>query len=264
MCLIVLSLNEHPDYPLIVAANRDEFYERKSAPASFWSDHPEILGGRDLVACGTWLAMNRNGRVAMVTNYRDLSRYKPDAPSRGGLVTDYLLSDAHPLAYMDDVAGRGHLYNGFNLIVGNPRELYYYSNYGDGVKAIPPGLHGISNHLLNTPWPKVRKATQAIGTLIRNGVGDPEVLLDALYDDEVAADNELPDTGVGLERERQLSSVFIKSPGYGSRSSTVILVNRDNEVQFAERVYDPADFSYSGQSYTFQIGASRVSGSRTS
>lgn len=189
----------------------------------------------------------------MVTNYRDLSRIKPDAPSRGGLVTDYLLSDVHPLAYMEEVARRGHLYNGFNLIVGNPRELYYYSNYGEGVAAIPPGLHGISNHLLNTPWPKVRRATQAIGTLIRNGVGDAEPILDALYDDTTAADHELPDTGVGLERERQLSSVFIKSPGYGSRSSTVILVNRNNQARFAERVYNPADFSFSGQSFAFEI-----------
>lgn len=253
MCLIVLSLNEHPDYPLIVAANRDEFYDRKTAPASFWSDHPEILGGRDLVACGTWLAMNRNGRIAMVTNYRDFSRQIPDAPSRGGLVTDYLMSDAHPHAYMQDVARRGHRYNGFNLIVGNPRELYYYSNYADGVAPVPPGLHGISNHLLNTPWPKVRRATQTIGALIRDGIGKPEPFLDALYDDATAADDELPDTGVGLERERQLSSVFIKSPGYGSRCSTVVLVDRNNQVRFVERVYNPADFSYSGQSFTFRI-----------
>jgi uncharacterized protein with NRDE domain len=262
MCLIVLSLNEHPDYPLIVAANRDEFYERKSASAAVWSDHPEILGGRDLVAHGTWLAMHRNGRVAMVTNYRDLSRYRPDAPSRGGLVTDYLLSDMHPLAYMEDVARRGDQYNGFNLIIGNPRELYYYSNYGNGITAVPPGLHGISNALLNTPWPKVRRATQTIGSLIRSGVGDPDPYLDALYDDVTAPDKELPDTGVGLERERQLSSVFIKSPGYGSRSSTVILVGRDNQVLFAERVYNPADFSYSGKAFAFQVGSgdfSRIS-----
>lgn len=253
MCLIVLSLNEHPEYPLIVAANRDEFYDRKTAPAAFWEDHPEILGGRDLVAYGTWLAMNRNGRVAMVTNYRDLSRQKKDAPSRGELVTDYLLSDLHPLAYMEEVARRGDEYNGFNLIVGNPRELYYYSNYGDGVTAVRPGLHGISNHLLNTPWPKVRKATQTIGGLIRNGVADPEPFLDALYDDTTAPDEELPDTGVGLDWERRLSSVFIKSKGYGSRCSTVIQVDRDNRVRFTERVYDPADFSYSGQSFTFEI-----------
>ncbi|HEY8512333.1 MAG TPA: NRDE family protein [Cyclobacteriaceae bacterium] len=258
MCLIVLSLNEHPDYPLIVAANRDEFYERKSASAAFWSDHPEILGGRDLVANGTWLAMHRNGRVAMVTNYRDLTRYRPDAPSRGGLVTDFLLSEQQPLAYLEDVARRSHLYNGFNLIVGNPHELYYYSNYGNGITAIPPGLHGISNALLNTPWPKVRKATQTIGTLIRDRVGNPDTYLDALYDDVTAPDNELPDTGVGLERERQLSSVFIKSPGYGSRSSTVILVDRNNQVRFSERVYNPADFSYSRQAFTFRVGSGAV------
>src|SRR5690606_23062975 len=144
---------------------------------------------------------------------------------------DFLLSEKHPLAYLEDVAQRAHLYNGFNLIVGNPRELYYYSNYGNGITAVPPGLHGISNALLNTPWPKVRRATQNVETLIRNRVGDPDSYLDVLYDDMTAPDHELPDTGVGLERERQLSSIFIKSPGYGSRSSTVILVDRENQVK---------------------------------
>src|SRR5690606_40646127 len=123
MCLIVLSLNEHPEYPLIVAANRDEFYGRKTARAAFCEDRPEILGGRDLVACGTWLAMNRNGRVAMVTNYRDLSRQKKDAPSRGELVTYYLLSVLHALAYMEEVARRGDENNVSNVITLNPQEV---------------------------------------------------------------------------------------------------------------------------------------------
>lgn len=252
MCLIVISLNNHPDYKLIVAANRDEFYKRETAFAHYWKDHPEVLGGRDLQAGGTWLAMNVNGRISMVTNYRDLSRVKAEAPSRGHLVSDYVLSTEHPLKYMERVAARGDQYNGFNLITGSPDELYYYSNYGDGVTAVPPGLHGISNHLLGTPWPKVKRALQKVDDILKNAV-EVEGLLDAMYDDAVARDEELPDTGVGLELERELSSIFIKTRGYGSRNTTVITVDRANQVQFVERAYNPVDFSYTTQSFDFRI-----------
>lgn len=252
MCLIVISLNNHPDYKLIVTANRDEFYKRETASAQYWEDHPEVLGGRDLRAGGTWLAMNVNGRIGMVTNYRDLSRVKAEAPSRGHLVSDYVLSTEHPLKYMERVAVKGEQYNGFNLIAGSPDELYYYSNYGEGVTAVPPGLHGISNHLLGTPWPKVKRALQKVDGLLKNAI-DVEGLLDAMYDDVVARDEELPDTGVGLELERELSSMFIKTRGYGSRNTTVITVDRANHVQFVERTYHPVDFSYTTQSFDFHI-----------
>lgn len=253
MCLIVVALNEHPDYSLIVVANRDEFYDRGTAPANFWEDHPEVLGGRDLQACGTWLAMNVNGRISMVTNYRDPSRINPDAPSRGQLVTDYVLSTDRPLRYMEQVALKGDGYNGFNLLVGSPKELYYYSNYGNGVAAVPPGLHGLSNHLLDTPWPKVKNALQKVRPILNASPIEPERLLDVMYDDAVAPEAELPDTGIGPELERRLSSMFIKSQGYGSRSTTVVLVDRTYHVQFVERVYNTADFTYTAQSFDFQI-----------
>ena len=155
MCLIFISLNDHPDYRLIVAANRDEFYERKTHPAQFWNDHTNILGGRDLEANGTWMAMAKNGKISMVTNYRDLQNLKKQAPSRGQLVADYLVNGDRPEGYLKEVESKGKNYNGFNLIVGTPNELFYYSNYKNGIEKISDGLHGLSNHLLNTSWPKV-------------------------------------------------------------------------------------------------------------
>jgi uncharacterized protein with NRDE domain len=253
MCLIFLSIQDHPRYKLIVAANRDEFYQRRTAAAAYWNDHPEILGGRDLEAQGTWMAMNRNGRIAMVTNYRDLQNLKTVAPSRGALVTDYLLETNSPENYLTQVASKGNQYNGFNLVVGSPEELWYNSNYKKGVEQLSPGLHGLSNHLLDTPWPKVERGLEKMKKLVTANEIVSSQLFDVLFDDAVAPDNRLPDTGIGLERERALSSMFIKSPGYGTRCSTVILIDQNNSVQFSERVYDLQTFAYSQKDFDFII-----------
>lgn len=254
MCLIFLSLNDHPDYKLIVAANRDEFYSRKTTSAHFWEDQPAILGGRDMEAGGTWMAINKSGKISMVTNYRDLSNIDPKAPSRGHLVSDYLIECYRPLQYLENVASNGKKYNGFNLIVGNPNELYYYSNYKKGIEPVHPGIHGLSNHLLDTPWPKVENGLKKMKHLMRMPDVDANLLLDAMYDDRRAPDETLPDTGVGLERERALSSMFIKSPGYGSRSSTVLLVDRSDNALFVERVYDLETFQYTVQVFNLDLG----------
>lgn len=253
MCLIFLSLNNHPTYKLVVAANRDEFYNRKTAPASFWKDHTNIVGGRDLEAMGTWMAMSKQGKISLVTNYRDLTNIKPQAPSRGQLVTDYLLENRSPKDYLEHVETKGKAYNGFNLIVGSAAELYYYSNYKGGVEKIESGLHGLSNHLLDTPWPKVTRGIEKMKTLLASTKIDPVKLFDLLYDDQRAPDEKLPDTGVGLERERMLSSMFIKSPNYGTRCSTVVLVDQNDNVHFIERVYDLSTFEYTTQSFEFKI-----------
>lgn len=253
MCLIFISLRNNPTYKLIVAANRDEFYNRKTAPAHFWEDHPGVLGGRDLEASGTWLGVNRNGRISMITNYRDLKNIKPQAPSRGKLVSEYLLRQGGPDEYLQGVAAEAPNYNGFNLIVGDTDALFYYSNYKNSIEPLSAGLHGLSNHLLNTPWPKVKKGLQKFQPLLNDTVVNPDHLLDALYDAEVAVDAELPDTGIGLERERLLSSMFIKSPGYGSRSSTVVMVDNLNNVQFVERTYSLPSFEYTTRSFEFTI-----------
>ncbi len=264
MCLILFSFNQHRSYKLIVAANRDEFYERKTAPADFWPDHRDILGGRDLEACGggsgcgTWLGITRAGKISMLTNYRDPAHIDPAAPSRGKLVSDYLRTETEPMEYLKEVVIRAAEFNGFNLIAGDANRLFYYSNYAQGIREIQPGLYGLSNHLLETPWPKVVKAKEKIGRLMEVAQPDPEVLLSSLYDDRQAPDDLLPNTGVGLERERMLSPIFIKSPQYGSRCSTVVMVDRSNHVHFSERVYDLNDFSYTSSRFDFTIEPQRA------
>jgi uncharacterized protein with NRDE domain len=253
MCLIFISFQNHPKYKLIVAGNRDEFYNRKTEAANYWSDDPQILGGRDLEAGGTWLGVNKAGKISMLTNYRDIKNINPAAPSRGQLVSDFLRSTQSPESYMKEIESDGKKYNGFNLITGNPEELWYYSNYREGVARLNPGFYGISNHLLESPWPKVLIGKQKIAPALHNDEVDPEQLFELLYDDKVADDDKLPNTGLPLERERALSSMFIKTPNYGSRCSTVVLVDRSNEMIFSERVYDLETFRYRTNTFRFLI-----------
>jgi uncharacterized protein with NRDE domain len=253
MCLIFIALKNHSRYKLIVAANRDEFYDRKTAPASFWEDHPEILGGRDLEALGTWLAMTKSGGICMVTNFRDLKNINPHAPSRGKLVTDFLIDKISGEEYLKKVEPRAKIYNGFSLIAGTVDSLYYLSNYKTGLILLNSGLFGLSNHLLETPWPKVEKGKNEIQILLKSPVIQAADLFDVLMDESISADEQLPATGVGLERERALSAAFIKSPGYGTRSSTVILVDYNNHVSFHERVFDPATSGFSHQTFEYTI-----------
>jgi uncharacterized protein with NRDE domain len=253
MCLIFISVNQHPKYKLIVAANRDEFYKRKTAPASFWNDHPEILGGRDLEAGGTWMGITKGGRVSLVTNYRDLKNINPNALSRGHLVSDYLAGNEDSESYLKELALHAGDYNGFNLIVGNINALRYYSNYQNKIVNLSSGIYGLSNHLLDSPWPKVEKGKREFQSLINHPGFTADQLLDMMYDDERAEDSQLPDTGVGLERERALSSMFIKMENYGSRCSTVLWVDDMGAAEFTERVYDLKTFEYSSKTFEFKI-----------
>ncbi len=253
MCLLFLSIDNHPNYKLIIAGNRDEFYNRKTAAAQFWDDNPGILGGRDLVAGGTWMAMTRSGRIAMVTNYRDPANIKSNAPSRGHLVTDFLIGNDSPEQYLERVSKVGKTYNGFNLIVGYKNDVWYYSNYRPSVEKLAPGFYGLSNHLLETAWPKVTRGKEVIKPIIHDAVIDPEKVLGALYDDQTAEDSLLPSTGVPLAQERALSSMFIKMEGYGSRCSTVILVDKADQVLFSERSYNTATFDHTTTSFRFAI-----------
>ncbi len=252
MCLIFVSIDNHPNYRLVVAANRDEFYNRETAPAHYWKDHPEVLGGRDLQAGGTWLGITRQGRISMVTNYRDLRNINLNAPSRGRLITDYLLTNTTPEGYLSQVKPQAKDFNGFNLLVGNEHELWYYSNYSDDFEKLSPGQYGLSNHLLDTPWPKVAKGKPKFREIL-NTPFSPGDLFELLLDDQIASDDQLPDTGVGIERERALSSMFIKSPGYGTRSSTVVLIDTDDNVFFTERVYDLNTFEHTENTFRFKI-----------
>jgi uncharacterized protein with NRDE domain len=253
MCLIFLSINNHPKYKLIVAANRDEFYNRQTAPAHFWKDHPEIIGGRDLEASGTWMGMNINGRISLVTNYRDPANINPQAPSRGQLVSDYLINRVSPFDYLQEISARASQYNGFNLFAGTPDELWYLSNYKSGIQKLDSGIYGLSNHLLDTSWPKVQRGKEKFKSILTSKVLSSDALFELLYDESRADDQNLPDTGIGLERERALSSMFIKTNGYGTRCSTVVLIDYQNNVQYSERTYDTSTFVHNTKTVAFDI-----------
>lgn len=237
MCLILFDYETHPEYPLIFAGNRDEFYERPTAAAEFWDDAPHVLAGRDLKSGGTWLGVTRNGYWATVTNVRDQTMTRPEAPSRGHLVSEYLEEEPSPEAYLHSVAEKADEYNGFNLMVGTPNELFYISNRDGGPRSIEPGIHGLSNGQLDDPWPKVERGKKQLKSVLEDEV-EIEPLLEILTDRREARDDELPDTGVDPEIERMLSSAFIEGERYGTRSSSVLLFHRDGTITFAERRFD--------------------------
>lgn len=258
MCLIVFSYEQHPRYRLVFGANRDEFYERPTAQADFWEDAPDVLAGRDLQGGGTWMGVTRNGRFAALSNFRDPEREKPDAPTRGVLVANYLRGQDSAREYVDRVASSAGRYNGFNLVVGDHEEIYYFSNRGSGIQLLEPGLYGLSNDLLDTPWPKVKRAKTRLADIAEGDDVDPEDLLRLLSDEESAPEGALPDTGVGPEWERVLSSIFITSRAYGTRSSSVLLIDREDHLTFVERTYTP-DKTSETRRFEFDIDPELVS-----
>lgn len=236
MCLILLAWQAHPQYSLIVAANRDEYFHRPTAQAQFWPDQPRILAGRDLEQNGTWLGVATGGRFAALTNFRAPGERNAHAPSRGLLVSEFLVGIRSAESHLEGLAARAKRYNGFNLLVSDRRTLWHYSNRSGGPQALAPGIHGLSNHLLNTDWPKVAAGKTRLEQLISRAL-DPVQILAILDDTATAADVTLPDTGIGLERERKLSATRIVGPGYGTRCSTVVLIRHSGEADFVERSY---------------------------
>ena len=242
MCLILLAWRSHPDYTLVFAGNRDERYDRPSATADFWKDEAEIYGGRDLELGGTWLGLRRGGRFAAITNYRDGPAKKPAPRSRGELTANFLRGKDGPAAYLNRLATTdGCLYGGYTLLVGDLDRLFALSNRStSGVEELRPGVHGLSNHLLNTPWPKIVRGKRRVEALLGAGEGDLiKGLFEALADRTPGTDTELPETGVGAARERELSPAFIAADSYGTRASTVVLIGRDGKVMFEERRFGP-------------------------
>jgi uncharacterized protein with NRDE domain len=242
MCLILLAWRSHPEYPLVFAGNRDERYDRPSATADFWKDEPEIYGGRDLELGGTWLGLRRSGRFAAITNYRDGPAKKPAPRSRGELTANFLRGNDGPAAYLNKLATTdGCLYGGYTLLAGDLDRLFALSNRGlGGVEELRPGVHGLSNHLLNTPWPKIVRGKRRVEALL--GADEKDLikgLFEALADHAPGDDTELPDTGVGAARERELSPAFIAADYYGTRASTVVLIGRTGNVIFIERRFGP-------------------------
>lgn len=263
MCLILFAHDAHPRYRLVVAANRDEFYARPTAPAAWWADAPQVLAGRDLRGGGTWMGITRAGRFAAVTNFRDAAPAAPDAPSRGHLVGGFLRGADAPAAYLDALAGRADDYAGFNLLVADDAELRYFGNRGGAPRALRPGVYGLSNALLDTPWPKVERGKAGLAAALDGGGEiDPEALFRILWDAEPAPDLHLPDTGVGIDRERMLSSPFIRSLEYGTRASTVLLVGRDRRVRFVERTVRTGPGDWTESAHGFRIDAAAPAASR--
>lgn len=243
MCLIVFAWKVLPAVPLVAAANRDEFYQRATAPAACWPEHPQVFAGRDLQAGGSWMGITHptecgNGaRFAAITNIRAPSEHRDDAPSRGQLVADYLAGCMSPQAYIDALRARASAYNGFNLVIGDRDTLIWYSNRGDADprngKPLEAGVYGVSNALLDAPWPKVLKTKAQFASLLCLGAPD-EAFFEMLSDTTPAPDQRLPETGVPLEVERVLSSVKIESPGYGTRTSTVVKLYADATATLQE------------------------------
>jgi uncharacterized protein with NRDE domain len=243
MCLIVFAWQVVPGAPLVAAANRDEFYDRPAAAASAWPENPQVFGGRDLKGGGSWMGITQEGaqgpRFAALTNIRGPQEKRTDAPSRGALVADFLSGDMSAPEYIRMIEAGSEAYNGFNLVLGDREELYWYSNRGAGDqrngKKLAPGIYGISNSLLDVPWPKVLRAKAEFASLLCQGAPE-DAFFEMLADTTRAPDLRLPDTGIALDLERVLSAVCIETAGYGTRTSTVVKLYNDAPAELHERV----------------------------
>jgi uncharacterized protein with NRDE domain len=257
MCLILLAWNARREHPLILAANRDEFFARATRPAAPWPESPAVIGGRDLEKGGSWLAVSASGRLAAVTNFRDGARRRSGQRSRGLLVSDFVLSDLGASSFLTDLRARRDVYDGFNLLVAADGELLHYSNVSDEITAVAAGIHGLSNHLLDTPWPKVERGKRTLARLL-GGTDDALAagLFDALADTHSPPDGELPRTGVSLQWERALGRAFIRTPEYGTRASTVVLMERSGQLTFLERNF--AANGEAAETRAFQLSPGRA------
>lgn len=235
MCLILLAHRVHPEFPLIVAANRDEFHGRAAAAADFWQDAPEVLAGRDLEAGGTWLGVSRSGRFAAVTNFSEEAVDPPPPRSRGTLVSDFLAGSMAPEPYLQGIARHGAAYKGFNLLLSDGDELWYYSNRLPRPERLEAGTYGLSNHLLDTAWPRVRRGKSALA-VFEEAERQPnvEALLALLADETAPTAEEIAASGLDEQHIARMTPCFIRGPVYGTRASTVVLTHRSGEVAFSE------------------------------
>lgn len=252
MCILFVAIEQNQDYPLIIAANRDEFFNRSTAESGFWPDNKNILAGRDLLAGGSWMGINRDGYIAALTNIRNPERINPQAITRGELVTNYLTDT--PNDYPQQLKQSKELYNGYNLMFGKWNALKVYNNHLDQVAPLKSGIFGLSNEKLDSSWPKINKGKYKMETLCLTQPNiTPEHLFELLFDSAQAEDNHLPSTGIPIEQERRLSPIFILGETYGTRSSTVLTIDKNQKVSWYERTYNNQAECVSEQSFHFNI-----------
>ena len=250
MCLLVVAWRSHPRYRLVVAGNRDEFHERPTAPLGWWGDAPDVLGGRDLRAGGTWLAFARSGRFGLVTNFRDANGAQPGAPSRGELVPAFLRGTQPAAGFLSGLLPRTREYAGFNLLLGDTHGLHYCCNVGDeGPRELVPGIYGLSNHRLDEPWPKLVRTRERFAAALTHADPRPADLFDLLADSTPTTYESPPDRGLPPDLERALSAPFVRHERYGTRCSTVAMVEHGGRTVVLERRFNPAGV---------QTGATRI------
>jgi len=251
VCLVVIAHRVHASFPLLIAGNRDEFHARPTQDARWWPDRPEILGGRDLQAGGAWLAVHRNGRFATVTNFRDAEPSVGNLSSRGELVTGFLQSDNPPIDYVSAIDGER--YGGFNLLVGNGRELAYLSNRNGAHRVLPPGVYGVANATLDTPWAKVERSKSLLRSIIEADNVNETTLMRMLDDRKPARVEEVDASRLPFDKAHALTAPFVVLPDYGTRSSTVVIGDNSGQVTLTEKRFKP-NGETSGQSdYRFRI-----------
>jgi len=238
MCVLFVANKVCDQYPLIIIANRDEFHNRPTAKLHRWPDSA-IIAGQDLEANGTWLGVNHSGKIAALTNIRNAKYLKTAAPSRGQLVTDYLTSTKNDQQFSQQLGQHASLYSGFNLLYGTIDQLYAFNNISGIVEPLGEGVHGLSNAALNDPWPKIKRGTAQLTTYLeQTETPAPDELVSLMQNNQAAPDNHLPQTGVELELERLLAPIFITSEQYGTRSTSILLFDRRNQLTMAEYSYD--------------------------
>lgn len=242
MCLLFVDVNRFPSIPLIVTFNRDESHDRPAAPAAFWSDEPKILAGRDLLKGGTWGGITTTGRMAFITFVRRKEPFQEFPRPRGEIVPAFLRGSQHALDFLNELHRTRSEYLGYNIVCGTSSELFHYSNAEGRISRIADGVHGVSNALFNTPWPKVVRGVERIRQLDLQQVCDNQTLLEIAMDDKRADAEQVPkDTGMSYEKEWYRSSIFVQAPGYGTRSTTVIVFHASGDVQFTERTHYPGN-----------------------
>jgi uncharacterized protein with NRDE domain len=252
MCLVLIAWQGAAKYPCVIAANRDELHSRPAAAAHWWPSRPPILAGQDLSAGGTWLGLTRTGRFAALTNYRDPELRRPGTPSRGTLVASLLMSSDPVERSLEHLRSIGASYNGFSVLFSDGERLAIYESARGSGRVLGAGIYGLSNHLLDTPWPKVQMAKSRLSRALAD-LQTTDALLALLRDEAPAPDDQLPRTGVSLEWERLLSSAFIRAPDYGTRCSTVLRIDESRRACFDEWTWDAAGTPAGAVSLQFEL-----------